>query len=91
MKYDQHSSILLAEFLHECLHDFFTLDDTKATKLSSYIEIAGHWEPGEGRGGGAHLREVWKELYRRGLQTLSLFTTKIAYFSTLFKRGVTIF
>ena len=28
------------------------VDDAKATKLRSYIEIAGHWEPGEGGGGG---------------------------------------
>lgn len=52
------------------------VDDAKATKLRSYIEIAGHWEARRRGGGGAHLREVWKALYRRGLQTLSLFKTK---------------
>ena len=41
-------------------------------------------------GGGVHSREVWVEVCRQGLQTLTLFKTKIAHFATLFKtRGTT--
>ena len=36
--------------------------------------------------GGAHLREVWVGVCRRGLQTLTLFKTKSVHFATLFKR-----
>ena len=38
-----------------------------------------------GGGGGVHLREVWVEVCYRGLQTLSLFKTKIVYFASLFQ------
>ena len=41
--------------------------------------------------GGAHSREVWVELCRGGLQTPTLFKTKIAHFATLFKTGDTTF
>ena len=41
--------------------------------------------------GGGHSREVWVELCRRGLQTPTLFRTKIAHFTTLFKTGDTTF
>ena len=38
-------------------------------------------------GGGADSGEVWVELCRRGLQTLTLFKTKIAHFATLLSVG----
>ena len=34
---------------------------------------------------GGHSREVWEEVCRWGVQTPTLFRTKIAYFATLFK------
>ena len=40
---------------------------------------------------GGHSREVCVELCRRGLQTPTLFRTKIAHFTTLFKTGDTTF
>ena len=40
---------------------------------------------------GGHSREVWVELCRLGLQTLTLSKTKIAHFVTLFKTGDTTF
>ena len=45
---------------------------------------------GGGRGEGSS-REVWVEMYRRGLQTQTLFKTKIAHFATLFKTQNTTF
>ena len=38
-------------------------------------------------GGGADSGEVWVELCRRGLQTLTLFKTKIAHFATMLSGG----
>ena len=38
-------------------------------------------------GGGADSGEVWVELCRRGLQTPTLFKTKIAHFATLLSSG----
>ena len=47
------------------------------------------WTPG---GGGACTQgKVWVELCRRGLQTPTLFKTKIAHFASLFKTGDTTF
>ena len=40
-------------------------------------------------GGGADSGEVWVELCRRGLQTLTLFKTKIAHFATMLSVGST--
>ena len=45
----------------------------------------------EGGGGEGPSREVWVEMYRRGLQTQTLFKTKIAHFATLFKTRNTTF
>ena len=38
----------------------------------------------EGGGGGEHWTEFWKEVCRRGHQTLTLFKTKILHFATMF-------
>ena len=46
---------------------------------------------GGGGGGEGSSREVWVEMYRRGLQTQTLFKTKIAHFATLFKTQNTTF
>ena len=42
-------------------------------------------------GGGGHSREVYVELCRLDLQALTLFKTKLAHFTTLFKTGDTTF
>ena len=49
------------------------------------------WTPGGAGGGGRHSKKVWVELCRRGLQTPTLFKTKIAHFASLFKTGDTTF
>ena len=41
--------------------------------------------------GGRGSRKVWVKMCRRGLQTPTLFKTKIAHFATLFKTGDTTF
>ena len=41
--------------------------------------------------GWGHSRKVWVELCRRGLQTPTLFKTKIAHFASLFNTGDTTF
>ena len=47
--------------------------------------MAALYFPGGG-GGEGHYREVWRvEVYRRGVQTLTLSETKIVHFASLFK------
>ena len=41
----------------------------------------------QSRGGGADSGEVWVELCRRGLRTLTLFKIKITHFATLLSDG----
>lgn len=45
------------------------------------------WKGGKGwEGGGRHSREIWVEVYGRGLQTLqTVLNTKIVHFASLFK------
>ena len=54
--------------------------------MTDWRTLLGTLNPGGG-GGVADSGEVWVELCRRGLQTLTLFKTKFAHFATLLSGG----
>ena len=52
--------------------------------LLRYLHILS-WSLEQCKPGGVHSNEVWVEVWRRGLETPTLFKTKIFHFATLFK------
>ena len=59
-------------------HQFESILDETRTRIRT-VEFAKEVRPG------GYSRDVWVELCGRGIQTLTLFTTKIVNFATLLK------